>query len=445
MVPDGACHTVREMRAAPSEKGAPAKLSSRSGAPLLAAYRCEHSDRIPVWFMRQAGRFLSEYRVDAAILFSDITVPLAAIGVEVEIVAGLGPAMDGEPLLWRRPVSARVETALAALRAQVQAGASAVQVLESWAGVLDPDSYQAFVRPAARRIFAGLADLGVPRVRFGVGTGELLLQLLAAAGADVVGVDWRVRLDVTRSRLGPGAPGSLCRGISTRPRAWVPGRSSANERYRAIGGSSPLLEITRAQARGLEELLSRGDGGAFRVALGIEHAPWRMSWLRRWRRRRSCGHAGVCASCRPGSLARGARARIPQSDPWPARGGQTRVAPERSGAHWSSLGRRDRQPAAALLGGPCRTNAGAQARWRDAARARDRRAARGDRRTRQAAGGAPHAVGAGAAAIRHRAPRTRRVDRGSDHAPAPTRACGRRQTPHERQSPDIVEIAPGDR
>jgi uroporphyrinogen decarboxylase len=271
-------------------------------APLLRAFRGEPVERVPVWFMRQAGRSLPEYRavreraslfeicrspelaaevtlqpvrrlgVDAAILFSDITVPLAAIGIELEIVPGVGPViaepirrardlkrlrpfepaqdapylartvrllageldvpligfaggpftlasylveggpskthaltralMYREPLLWRRLVDALAEIALVALRAQVQAGASAVQLFESWAGVLDPDSYRAFVLPAARRIFDGLADLGVPRVHFGVGTGELL-KLLAAAGADVVGVDWRVPLDVARSRLGP--------------------------------------------------------------------------------------------------------------------------------------------------------------------------------------------------------------------------------------------------
>jgi uroporphyrinogen decarboxylase len=271
-------------------------------ARLLRAFRGEPVDRIPVWFMRQAGRSLPEYRavreraslfaicrspelaaevtlqpvrrlgVDAAILFSDITVPLAAIGIDLEIVPGVGPViaepirrardlervrlfepeqdapylaqavrllageldvpligfaggpftlasylveggpskthartralMYREPLLWRRLVDTLAEIALAALRAQVQAGASAVQLFESWAGVLDPDSYRAFVLPAARRIFDGLADLGVPRVHFGVGTGELL-ELLAAAGADVVGVDWRVPLDAARSRLGP--------------------------------------------------------------------------------------------------------------------------------------------------------------------------------------------------------------------------------------------------
>src|SRR5207244_2698535 len=94
------------------------------------------------------------------------------------------------------------DLALASLRAQVQAGAAAVQLFDSWIGILSPDDYRDLVLPATRRIFTGLADLGVPRIHFGVGTGELL-SLMAAAGADVVGVDWRVPLDRARERVGP--------------------------------------------------------------------------------------------------------------------------------------------------------------------------------------------------------------------------------------------------
>jgi len=86
------------------------------------------------------------------------------------------------------------------LWAQVAAGAAAVQVFDSWAGALTPGDYRRSVLPASRRIFAGLADLGVPRIHFGVNTGELL-GLFAEAGADVVGVDWRVPLDRARTRL----------------------------------------------------------------------------------------------------------------------------------------------------------------------------------------------------------------------------------------------------
>jgi uroporphyrinogen decarboxylase len=268
---------------------------------LLRAYRGEPVERVPVWFMRQAGRSLPEYRavreradlfeicrtpelaaevtlqpvrrlgVDAAILFSDITLPLAAAGIDLAIVPGVGPViaepirsaadlrrlrpfdpdedapyvaetvrlavaeldvpligfaggpftlasylieggpskthartrtmMHGEPLLWRRLLDALADIAIASLRSQVAAGAQAVQIFDSWAGALDPDSYRDFVLPASRRIFSAIADLGVPRIHFGVCTGEIL-ALLAAAGADVVGVDWRVPLDAARARLG---------------------------------------------------------------------------------------------------------------------------------------------------------------------------------------------------------------------------------------------------
>jgi uroporphyrinogen decarboxylase len=272
---------------------------------LLRAYRGERTERTPVWFMRQAGRSLPEYRaireraslfeicrtpdlaaevtiqpvrhlgVDAAILFSDITLPLAALGIGLEIVPGVGPViadpirsaadlerlrpfdpaadapyvaeavrlavaelevpligfaggpftlasylieggpskshmrtrqmMYSEPQLWQRLLAALAEIAVASLRAQVAAGAQAVQVFESWAGALGSGSYREHVLPAARRIFEGIADLGVPRVHFGVGTGELLPPM-AAAGADVVGVDWHLPLAVARERLGGEVP-----------------------------------------------------------------------------------------------------------------------------------------------------------------------------------------------------------------------------------------------
>jgi uroporphyrinogen decarboxylase len=256
-------------------------------------------ERPPVWFMRQAGRSLPEYRalrerhgmfdifrdpelaaevtlqpvrrlgVDAAILFSDIVVPLAAVGVEIRLEPGpvlaqpfrtaadlprlrpLEPEADmpyvldtvrllveqldvpligfagapftlasylieggpskthamtkavmyGEPAFWADLLDRLAGIVVASLRAQVEAGAAAVQVFDSWAGLLSPADYRRWVLPATRRIFAGLDDLGVPRIHFGVGTGELL-ELLAEAGADVVGVDWRVPLDRARTRLG---------------------------------------------------------------------------------------------------------------------------------------------------------------------------------------------------------------------------------------------------
>ncbi len=258
-------------------------------------------ERTPVWFMRQAGRSLSEYRairsranlfeisrspdltaevtmapvdrlgVDAAILFSDITVPLAAIGIGLEIVPGVGPViaepvrgwsdlprlrpfepdqdapyvadavrllvraldvpligfaggpftlasylieggpskthartramMYGDPHLFRELLDILAGVALASLRSQVLAGAAAIQLFESWVGVIDPVSYRRQVLPATTRIFDGLRDLDVPTVYFGVGTGELL-ALMGTAGSDVVGVDWRVPIDAARARLG---------------------------------------------------------------------------------------------------------------------------------------------------------------------------------------------------------------------------------------------------
>ena len=256
-------------------------------------------ERLPVWFMRQAGRCLPEYRalrekhgmfdifrapelaaevtmqpvrrlgVDAAILFSDIVVPLAAVGIEIKLDPGpvlaepfrtaadldrlrpLEPEADipyvldtvrlladelvvpligfagapftlasylieggpskthartkafmyAEPVLWAELLDRLAAIVVASLRAQVEAGASAVQVFDSWAGVLSPADYRRSVLPATRGIFAGLEDLGVPRIHFGVGTGELL-EPQAEAGPDVVGVDWRVPLDRARARLG---------------------------------------------------------------------------------------------------------------------------------------------------------------------------------------------------------------------------------------------------
>ncbi|MGZ5299780.1 MAG: uroporphyrinogen decarboxylase, partial [Actinomycetota bacterium] len=256
----------------------------------------------PVWFMRQAGRYLPEYRavrghgdildtclrphlvteitlqpvrrmaVDVAILFSDIMVPLAAVGVPVRIEPGVGPVVDdpirtaddvvrlrplepetdvphvleairllrkelhvpllgfagapftlasylveggpsrthertkalmlGEPAVWDALMGALVAIVLPHLRAQAGAGAQALQVFDSWVGALGPDAYERSVFPHMRRLFDGLADVGVPTIHFGVGTGELLAAM-RRAGGDVIGVDWRTPLDVAWDRVGP--------------------------------------------------------------------------------------------------------------------------------------------------------------------------------------------------------------------------------------------------
>ena len=258
---------------------------------------------MPVWFMRQAGRSLPEYRairgsgsildaiaqpelsaeitlqpvrrygVDAAILYSDIVVPAHAVGFGVDVQPGVGPViaepfstaadldrlrplepetdtpyvletlrivakelppevtligfagapftvasyliegrpsrtyartkamMHAEPALWHALADRLADMALASLRSQIANGAQAIQLFDSWAGSLSAPDYERFVLPHSRKVFEGLADLGVPRIHFGVGTGELL-TLMRDAGADVVGVDWRVPLDVARARLG---------------------------------------------------------------------------------------------------------------------------------------------------------------------------------------------------------------------------------------------------
>jgi uroporphyrinogen decarboxylase len=286
--------------------------------------------------MRQAGRSLPEYRavrstgsilqavqdadlateitlqpvrrygVDAAILYSDIVVPVAALGFGVEIRAGVGPVVErpfrdeadldrlrpldpeadcpyvqqtvrnlvgelgdvplvgfagapftvasylveggpsrthgvtkalmlGRPELWSRLLDRLAGIAIAALRAQVQAGASAVQLFDSWAGTLSPAMYQRHVMPASAKVLAGVADLGVPTIHFGVTTGELL-PLMAKAGASVVGVDWRVPLDAARARLGPGVAvqGNLDPAVCLAP--WPVVEASAREVLAANGG-----------------------------------------------------------------------------------------------------------------------------------------------------------------------------------------------------------------
>jgi len=272
-------------------------------SPFLRACRREPVPYTPVWFMRQAGRSLPEYRaardgmpmmaactradviteitlqplrrypVDAAILFSDIVVPLRAVGVDIDIEPGIGPVIDkpfrgaedlsrlralepgdvpyitdavrtlvaelgptpligfagapftlasylieggpsknhertralmyGNPAMWHALLDRLADITAAFLRIQVDAGAAAVQLFDSWVGVLSPDDYLSAVLPHSRRIFDAVAGLGVPRIHFGVGTGELL-RLMGEAGADVVGVDWRVGLDEAARRVEAG-------------------------------------------------------------------------------------------------------------------------------------------------------------------------------------------------------------------------------------------------
>lgn len=292
--------------------GHPLVSGSASASDLVRALRGDRPERTPVWFMRQAGRSLPEYRearkgttmleacldpalvaeitaqpvrrhgVDAGILFSDIVVPLLLAGVEVSIEPGIGPVFaspvrtaadvaalpalgepedggtfDGSLDTVRRAVSASLDLlgavpligfagapfTLAAymvdggpsrdhlearrlmiadpetwdalmnwaadaaglfLRAQVLAGASAVQLFDSWAGSLPRDRYVARCAPASARAFAQVSDLDVPRIHFGTHTAHLL-EDMRAAGATAMGIDVTVPLDDAARRL-PGVP-----------------------------------------------------------------------------------------------------------------------------------------------------------------------------------------------------------------------------------------------
>jgi len=274
-----------------------------AGSLLVRAMRGEAVERTPVWFMRQAGRSLPEYRalrrsggllelchdpalaaevtmqpvrrhgVDAAILFSDIVFPLHAIGVGVEIRPGVGPVLDqpvraradlerlrpfepdvdapevgetvrlvregldvpvigfagapftvasylveggpskvqartralmlSDPELWTALCERLADHAVSSLEAQVRAGAAAVQLFDSWAGSLSAARYEAQVLPVMHSLVERLRPLGVPVISFALGGGHLL-ELLAAAGPDVVGCDWRTPLSQARARLGDG-------------------------------------------------------------------------------------------------------------------------------------------------------------------------------------------------------------------------------------------------
>ncbi|HEY0889138.1 MAG TPA: uroporphyrinogen decarboxylase [Nocardioides sp.] len=271
----------------------------------LKAARGEPVPHTPVWFMRQAGRSLPEYLkvregvsmldscldpdlvteitlqpvrrygVDAAIFFSDIVLPLKAVGVDLDIKPGVGPVvanpvrtladveaipdlmpehvgmitqavrqltaelasinggtpligfagapftvasylveggpskehaktkalMFGAPDVWDALMRKIGGIAATYLEVQVAAGASAVQLFDSWAGAVTPEDYAAFVMPHSARVLERVGALGVPRIHFGVGTSNLL-GLMGQAGADVVGVDWRTPMAAAIGQVG---------------------------------------------------------------------------------------------------------------------------------------------------------------------------------------------------------------------------------------------------
>jgi len=111
--------------------------------------------------------------------------------------------MYTDPELWFALLDRLADLALASLQSQVANGASAIQLFDSWAGALSPSDYVRYVMPASQKVLEGIAPTGVPRIHFGVNTGELLTHM-RDAGADVMGIDWRMDLDDARARLGDG-------------------------------------------------------------------------------------------------------------------------------------------------------------------------------------------------------------------------------------------------
>ncbi len=269
-------------------------------------------DVTPVWFMRQAGRYMADYRalreryslleicrepelavavtlqpvdvidVDAAILFSDLLLPFTPMGLDFDFVKGEGPSiahpirhasdvrrlrdfdpaqalghvlttigllrselrdkvpligfgggpftmaayaieggpsttyartkafMYAQPAAWHQLCDRFARTIATYLRAQVAAGAQALQIFDSWAGHLSRSDYREFAQPHTRDVFDSLEDLGVPLIHFGVGTAAILPDLVEAGG-DVIGVDWRLPIDEAWSSVGSdrGIQGNL--------------------------------------------------------------------------------------------------------------------------------------------------------------------------------------------------------------------------------------------
>ena len=286
----------------PTAQNTPAP-STPDDSALLRAARQQEVPHTPVWFMRQAGRSLPEYRklregvpmlqscrtpelvteitlqpvrrhgVDAAIFFSDIVVPLQAVGLDLDIVPGTGPVvaepvrtradldripeltpehvpdiaesvrllvaelgatpligfagapftlasylveggpsknhertkalMHGDPELWHDLCARLAQISSAFLQVQAEAGASMVQLFDSWAGFLSRADYERSVLPHSQQVLRGFAEAypDVPRIHFGVGTGELL-PLMADAGTEVIGIDYRVSLTDGIERTG---------------------------------------------------------------------------------------------------------------------------------------------------------------------------------------------------------------------------------------------------
>jgi uroporphyrinogen decarboxylase len=284
---------------------------SLENSVFMKACRREAVPYTPVWLMRQAGRYMREYRevrskttflelcktpslaaevtvtaaerlgVDAAIIFADILLILEPMGIDLEFAEGEGPVIhnpvrnaadvqrlrevddagalsfvyeaieltrrelqpnvpligfSGAPFTlasymiegggsknyvhtkqlmyddsgaWHALMSLIARALVKYLNAQIDAGAQAVQLFDSWVGCLGPDDYREFVLPHSRAVIDGVKR-GVPVIHFGTGTGALL-ELMREGGGDVIGLDWRVRLDEAWQRVGHdvGVQGNL--------------------------------------------------------------------------------------------------------------------------------------------------------------------------------------------------------------------------------------------
>jgi uroporphyrinogen decarboxylase len=304
---------------------------------LVRVARREPVERTPVWFMRQAGRSLPEYRavrerhaffeinrsaeltaevtlqpvrrheVDAAVIFADIMTPVVPMGVDVELVERVGPVvadpvrsvaaverlrvpepreavapileaiaivrgelgseqavvgfcggpftvagylvegrpsrdfaatkslMYREPRLWHALLEKLAEAFASYAVAQAEAGADAVQLFDSWIGVLSPADYAEFVAPWSAHIFAALAEAGVPSIHFGTGTATLL-GAMVEAGGDVIGLDWRIPLDEGWALVGEerGIQGNLDPALLLGP--WERIESAARDVLARAGG-----------------------------------------------------------------------------------------------------------------------------------------------------------------------------------------------------------------
>jgi uroporphyrinogen decarboxylase len=265
----------------------------------LKACRGEETTHVPVWYMRQAGRYQPEYRkikethtlfeithdpelcayvtklpvdqhgVDAAILYKDIMTPLPALGVDVEIKSGIGPVIDNpirskedvlklgeidpqkdvpyvldtikllreqlsvplisfsgapftlasymieggpsrnyhktkafmysEPQAWFQLMDKLGDMTISYVKAQIKAGAQAIQIFDSWVGALNVADYRTFIKPVMQRIFTELKGEGVPLIMFGVGASHLANEW-AELPLDVVGLDWRLSFNEARER-----------------------------------------------------------------------------------------------------------------------------------------------------------------------------------------------------------------------------------------------------